>query len=602
MTTDEEPLRPSTENEDDLAQNQQRDSDPGAKEKGTQDPLVGLQERLKSDAGVHFDPAVLERARELYQGDKPAYARLCAELVEAKAVEFPGWKRAVTTAPAVDDGEAGQGQALVLPDPDPWPESVDGAQLLDEIVRLLVRFVILPEHTAEATALWVMHTYAHDAAHATPRLAILSPVKRCGKTTLLSVLNKLVARPLPASNITSAALFRTIEAARLLDEADTFLKSDADELRGIVNSGHTRAAAFVVRIVGEAQEPRRFSTWAPMVIAGIGRLPGTIEDRSIAIELRRKADDEKVERLWGSGVDFEALKSRAARWAADHLNRLRWARPEVPLGMDDRAADNWWPLLAIADAAGGDWPGRARKAAEVLSRSRDDEESIGVRLLADIRQVFDEADVEKIHTVVLIERLRDLEEGPWAAISRGKPLDTNYLSRKLKAFGVAPLQMKIGGTNRNGYYRRAFEEPWRRYLPPTLGPTGVYPSTFGRNAGVPEDAGVYPDSVGVEGRDGPNPRDSAKGRQVEAAGGNGPASNSEQDEKETWLKEVAISVGRTLPAEAVAQVRAMGESEFRNAAQQFTLQARSRRDRMQAFLAAVAGANPADRTAGAERP
>src|SRR5215470_9380330 len=186
--------------------------------------------------------------------------------------------------------ESGAGCAVMFPELEPWPEAVNGAALLDDLTATFKRFVILPEHADIALALWVLHTYTIEAASASPILASVSPEKRCGKSTLLDLLGRLVSRPLPTSNILPAALFRSVEKwhpTLLIDEADTFLK-DNDELRGVLNSGHTRGSAFVIRTVGDDHEPRRFSTWGPKAIAMIGALPDTLADRSITIPMRRK--------------------------------------------------------------------------------------------------------------------------------------------------------------------------------------------------------------------------------------------------------------------------------------------------------------------------
>jgi len=199
------------------------------------------------------------------------------------------------------------------------------------------------------------HVIRGDALHRRRALFVNSPEKGCGKSTLLDVLSRLVPNPLGASNITAAALFRVIEAARptlLLDEADTYARNNED-LRGVLDAGHRRDGA-VIRTVGDDHEPRQFSAWAPVALAAIGRLPGTIEDRSVRIGLRRRRPDEAVEplRLDRAGA-LDDLAHKAARWAADHAAELAAADPPVPEGIVNRAADNWRPLLAVADIAGG---------------------------------------------------------------------------------------------------------------------------------------------------------------------------------------------------------------------------------------------------------
>jgi putative DNA primase/helicase len=183
-----------------------------------------------------------------------------------------------------------------LHEPEPWPEPVNGADLLDALATNVRRHVVLFEHAADTGALWVVHTYLLDCFGISPRPAITSPEKGCGKTTLLDVLSRLASRPLSAANASAAAIFRVVELQRptlLIDEADTFLPEN-DELRGILNSGH-RQAGSVIRTVGEDFEPRSFSTYSACAIALIGKLPATLADRSVRIELRRRRADEAIE-------------------------------------------------------------------------------------------------------------------------------------------------------------------------------------------------------------------------------------------------------------------------------------------------------------------
>jgi putative DNA primase/helicase len=165
----------------------------------------------------------------------------------------------------VSADDTGQGQRLLLTDPEPWDLPVDGADLLAEVARTLARYVILPEGAATAISLWVLFAHAHDLGTVSPVLSICSPTKRCGKSTLMMLVGALVPRPLPSSNITAAVLFRAVQAyspTLLVDEADTFIKARED-LKGVINSGHTRAQAYALRCDGESNEPRTFSTWVP---------------------------------------------------------------------------------------------------------------------------------------------------------------------------------------------------------------------------------------------------------------------------------------------------------------------------------------------------
>jgi hypothetical protein len=248
---------------------------------------------------------------------------------------------AALTARLSDSGRAAPGRWLLVADPDPWPEAVEGAALLEELAHAYRRFVSLPEGGAEALALWIVFTYALEAFEVAPILALCSPLKRCGKTTTEEGTTALAQRPVAAANITVAALYRTVERfapTLIVDEADTFLLTNR-ALRGVINSGHTRATAFVVRIVGD--EPRLYSTWGARMIALIGRLPATLEDRAIVLPMRRRAPSEPVDRIRRDGLlrQCDLLRRRSARWVADHLPALQAADPAIPEALDDRQAD-----------------------------------------------------------------------------------------------------------------------------------------------------------------------------------------------------------------------------------------------------------------------
>jgi len=241
-------------------------------------PLEDLVETV--NGGSETVEEAVERLAAL---DPIAYDRVREE--EAKRIEcrLGTLDRAVSRRrPKAPNADNDDGAGLGLFEPEPWLDPVDGVDMLDQLVAVIKRYLVLEDHAAEAIALWVLHTYAHDTAFISPRLAFLSPDKRCGKTTALMVVQHLVWKALPAANITAAALFRSIEAASptlCIDEADTFLR-DNDELRGILNSGHNRANAFVIRVTGEEHTPAQFRTWAPVAIAMIGNLPDTLADGS----------------------------------------------------------------------------------------------------------------------------------------------------------------------------------------------------------------------------------------------------------------------------------------------------------------------------------
>ncbi len=216
-----------------------------------------------------------------------------------------------------DHGGAQSGKLGALKPVEPWPEPVIGGELVDRIVSVLLRFMVLSREQAISLALWTIYSHVHDAAEHSPILAIQSPEKRCGKTTLLQIISRLVPRAVPAANITAAAIFRAIEAWHpilLLDEGETYLQYN-DDMRGVLNSGFSRDSAYVIRTVGDNHEPKQFSTWCPKVIALIRTLPDTLQDRSIVILLRRKLATEKTERFGKrQHQELEDLRAQIARW------------------------------------------------------------------------------------------------------------------------------------------------------------------------------------------------------------------------------------------------------------------------------------------------
>jgi hypothetical protein len=348
---------------------------------------------------------------------------------------------------------------------------------LDELTAALKRFLFLPPHAAEAIALWIVHTYALDAADHTPRLNVESPEKRCGKTSLLSLLDALVSSPLSASNITGASAFRIIEKqcpTLLIDEADTFLEGN-ELMRGVLNAGHSRSHAFVIRCDGEENEPRRFSTWAAVAIAHIGRFPkgfSTVDDRSIRIEMERKPRGVRLERLNRDRLnEIKSLAQKIVPWVNDNLDLLKKADPKIPEEFDDRAADNWRPLLAIADAAGGYWPQRARESAAALSQSRAEKDgSIGTMLLTDIRDIFEQRRTDRLGSEELCNELGEMQIRPWGEWSRGKPITPTKLARLLDPFKIKPGTVRFGDKTSKGYTLEQFKKIFERYLPPKREP------------------------------------------------------------------------------------------------------------------------------------
>ena len=422
------------------------------------------------------DTATIQRLASLSRID---YDRVREAEAKALGVRASTLDKLVSDA-RKDDADAGIG----FDDTDPWPDQIEPAQLLEDIASTVRRFIICQVETAYAVALWVAMTWFMDVVQVAPLAVITAPEKRCGKTQLLSLLRRLVRRPLTASNISPAALFRSIDAwepTLLVDEADAFMREN-EELRGLLNCGHTRDSAYIVRVVGDDHTPRKFNVWGAKALAGIGHLADTLMDRSITLELRRKLPHEQVDRLrYAEAGLFDDLAARLARFAEDYREAVKRARPELPASLNDRAQDNWEPLLAIADVSGGSWPELGRAAALKLSGIDSATESMGSELLADIRTVFEARRVDRISSADLIASLCADEEAPWATYNRGKPISPRQLARKLDAYSICSKTIRIGYATPKGFERSQFEESFSRYLPipPEISATPQHSSNDG---------------------------------------------------------------------------------------------------------------------------
>jgi hypothetical protein len=382
-------------------------------------------------------------------------------LVMGEVVPFLGARDAVVPQPKIESIEPAELDGVLEP--------VNGAELLDEIASAFRRHLSLPDRAPEAIALWVLFAHSLDAWQTNPRLLFTSPVPQCGKSTALTMIGSLTPRARVASNLTPAVVFRLIENERptlLIDEADTFLAGKSD-LRGILNSGHTPAAAYVWRCHGPQHAPRPYSTWAPLVIAGIGAVSPALHTRSIEIRMRRRRVEEDIQPLSSVALaDLDRLNQMASLWATENVAPLAAAAPAMLATLINRARDNWHPLLAIADLAGGSWPDLARSAAATLSGGAE-EQSKGVKLLAGIRRVFEAKGGTRLSSDSLCRALSDLEDATWADEVDGRMLTTRRLAAGLKPFGITPRVFREGNRTPRGYHWDQFEDAFARYLPPT---------------------------------------------------------------------------------------------------------------------------------------
>jgi len=361
-----------------------------------------------------------------------------------------------------------------------------GHEVLDRVRDFVARFNIFPaEHCAPMLALWYAHTHAADHFYVTPRLILSSVEPGSGKTRVLEVAQFLVRAPMMTFSVTTAALFRMISdgpMTLLFDEVDTIFSGknggNNEDLRGLLNAGYKRSAT-VARCVGDAKamKVQQFPVFAPAALAGIaGNMPDTITTRAITVHMKRRRADEEVEEFWEEDVEREAapLREALATWVESVTDKISRGRPTMPLGVRDRAAEIWRPLIAIADAAGGHWPDTARAAClHFIEVANADHNGGGQRmqLLADLRDLFTARNADKLTTDEILAALHEMDEAPWGDLD-GKPLDSRRLAAFLKPYGATPRDLKLpgGGGTRKGYRVSGpggLADAWQRYLPPS---------------------------------------------------------------------------------------------------------------------------------------
>jgi hypothetical protein len=360
-----------------------------------------------------------------------------------------------------------------------------GDDLLADVEMFLARFVAYPSEAARiAHVLWIAHTWFMDAWDSTPRIAFLSPEPGSGKSRALEVTEPLVPRPVHAVNVTPAYLFRKVSDEEgpptiLYDEIDTVFgpkAKDNEDVRGMLNAGHRKGAmAGRAAMRGRSIVTEELPAYCAVALAGLDDLPDTLMTRSVVVRMRRRSPSEKVEpwRARHGSAEAEPIAERLRAWSDSGHDLIRW--PDMPPGIEDRNADVWEALLAVADLAGGDWPERARvSAVSLVTQSSDSAESLGVMLLTDLRRLF--GDAERLPTVTVLERLHAMEESPWADL-RGKELDAGGLARRLSKYGVKPKVYRDGDRTVRGYSAADLADPWSRYVTGVSGPSWGSPQS-----------------------------------------------------------------------------------------------------------------------------
>ncbi|MCT1776763.1 DUF3631 domain-containing protein [Brachybacterium sp. p3-SID957] len=410
----------------------------------------------------------------------------------------------VTASAGVTDSEALTSTVTPVTEVTSLPRG-EGEATLDALHTFLSRFIAYPTpETADAHALWIVHAHVVDQFENTPRIAFLSPEPGSGKSRCMELTEALVPRPVLSVNATPAYIFRKISddaglPTLLIDECDAIFtggKTDSsEELRGLLNSGYRKGAtAGRVAVKGKELVTEDWPSFSAVALAGLNTLPDTIMTRAVVVPMKRRRRDQTVEpyRRRLIGPEADELRARIGAWADAMRPYIGGQWPDLPESIQDRDADVWEPLIAIADDAGGKWPARARSAAlSILKASQDKGVSLGIRLLSDIRDVFTE---ERLSSVELVARLVALEDAPWPSI-HGEELTPRFAARLLSKYEIGPTTLKIGGRSVKGFKRSMFGDAWSRYLPPLA-------SAERGNSGNPDNpAGHRPES-GYPGTDG----------------------------------------------------------------------------------------------------
>jgi hypothetical protein len=348
---------------------------------------------------------------------------------------------------------------------------------LPDLIRRVLEWYLHFQHPYEyvAVTLWILHTHVFRRFRITPRIALTSPTSGCGKTTLLDVLNKLVARPLKMDSVTPAIMYHSIDyehPTMLVDEVDNlgFPLVSRGDLRAVFNSGH-KYDGTISRMQGG--QPCHFSTFSPLAVAGIGTFPQPLMERSIVIAMQKYAGKEKLKEFdEEEAVELDYIYQQACVWAKTvTLER----NPVMPPELRNRQTDNWRPLIAIADSFGPEWGRLAREAAVAYARNTFDEDA-KIILLHDIRTIFDRRGGDRLFTVTLLADLHAMEDaiwGEWRGVrgnQQPRPLSQGEMARllspfKIKSRTIWPLNRIAGGKSAKGYHRSQFEAVWQAYCP-----------------------------------------------------------------------------------------------------------------------------------------
>ncbi|MFZ1886719.1 MAG: DUF3631 domain-containing protein, partial [Candidatus Binataceae bacterium] len=357
------------------------------------------------------------------------------------------------------------------------PGPVSGDDLIVELVSAIRHFIMLDERDALIVALWIIFTWTFEhTAETNPFLRIISPTPECGKSTLLKVVKFLSRSAWLVARLSTSSFVRTLDRERrtlLLDEGDAFLNEN-EVMRNVLDGASDPDTANISMSIksGDDWAPAEFSVFVPIAIVSIGglRRMQTVESRSIAVHLKRATRAELKKLSKGRHRDMKArlepIAARAARWATDHIETLKGARPSLPDELSGRGQDRWEPLVAIADALSEGVGQVARAAATAECGAPADSDTLSITLLGDLRELLADRDAEKIASKALCEELAALEGRAWAEYGRARrPITQTQLARLLSAFQIVPKTVRLNdGSTPRGYELKDFSDVFARYL------------------------------------------------------------------------------------------------------------------------------------------
>ncbi|MDP2523957.1 DUF3631 domain-containing protein [Neptunomonas phycophila] len=346
---------------------------------------------------------------------------------------------------------------------EPWDAPVNIEPIANQIENLLVTHCVMTDQERVATTLWIISSYCNNSFRIFPRLTVISPERRCGKSTLLEVIEAVTKNALLTSNLSTAVLYRLTETTKptlIIDEADTFIKNSDPQMKGVLNGGHNKSQAKVLRCEGDNHTVKVYDAWFPIVLASIGTLYDTIMDRSITINLIRKKPSESV---MPPPQDLKAesleIRQKILKWANDESTNIESNIHRPAYKGNDRATDNWTPLFTIAREISEHWFNKCEHAYHLLMHEVEME--LPTLLLSDIRESFKKWKSERISSSELLNLIKQDETAPWES----ERLTAAKMASTLKPYGIKPSDIRFGKKVLRGYSQSQFTDAFERYLP-----------------------------------------------------------------------------------------------------------------------------------------